>query len=332
MRPLAILAFVAAGAVACGGGAAAPDGGGGTGGAAGTTGTGGAAAGTTGTGGAGAAAGTTGSGGTGGEPSSCIGIKPTDLNTGVPAGFLLSPVNGDMTVTQDGTTIDGKDIYGFLIIAASNVRVTRSVVRGHATPYDQNTGVIRIDSGTNILIEDVEVAVVAPSATVDGIWGANFVGRRLNIHGGVDGLKAGSNTRLECSYIHDQAYFASDPNQGGGPTHNDAIQILEGTGIHIVGNQLIAEKDQNAAVQVTQDFGAVVGLHLESNWANGGGCTFNISHKGATSLTGVFVIGNRFGRNSFYNCAILKSTQTTLELTGNVWDDTGGIVPVQTHD
>ena len=156
--------------------------------------------------------------------------------------------------------------------------------------------------------------MVAPSATVDGMWGDNFIGRRLNIHGGVDGLKAGSNTTLECSYIHDQAYFASDPNQGGGPTHNDAIQILEGTGIHIVGNQLVAAKDQNAAIQITQDFGAVGDLHLESNWADGGGCTFNISHKGATSLTDVHVIGNRFGRNSFYDCPILKSTQTTLEL------------------
>ena len=259
--------------------------------------------------------------------ASCIGTKPTATNTGVPAGFVLTPVNGDMTVTQDGTTIDGKDINGFLIIAASNVRVTRSIVRGHATPYTQNTGVIRINSGTNILIEDVEVAVAAPSATVDGMWGDHFVGRRLNIHGGVDGLKAGSNTTLECSYIHDQAYFASDPNQGGGPTHNDAIQILEGTGIHIAGNQLVAAKDQNAAIQITQDFGAVGDLHIESNWADGGGCTFNISHKGAASLAGVHVIGNRFGRNSFFDCPILKSTQTTLELSGNVWDDDGTTVP-----
>ena len=73
-------------------------------------------------------------------------------------------------------------------------------------------------------------------------------------------------------------------------------------------------------------------LHLESNWADGGGCTFNISHKGAASLADVHVIGNRFGRNSFYDCPILKSTQTTLELSGNVWDDTGMTVPVQTHD
>jgi hypothetical protein len=326
MRPLAILVFGLAGAVACGGGAAGPDGGGGSGAAvAGTTGT----AGTTGVGGAGPVGGAT---GTGGSASSCIGIKPTASNTGVPAGFLPSLVNGDMTITQDGTTIDGKDISGFLIIKASNVRVTRSIVRGHSTPYTQNTGVIRIDSGSNILLEDVEVAVAAPSATVDGIWGDHFVGRRLNIHGGVDGLKAGASTTLECSYIHDQVYFASDPNQGGGPTHNDAIQILEGTAIHIVGNQLVAAKDQNAAIQVTQDFGAVGDLRLESNWADGGGCTFNISHKGAASLTDVHVIGNRFGRNSFYGCPILESTQTTLDLSGNVWDDTGMTVPVQTHD
>ena len=156
--------------------------------------------------------------------------------------------------------------------------------------------------------------MAAPSATVDGMWGDNFTGRRMNIHGGVDGLKAGSNTTLECSYIHDQAYFAVDPNQGGGPTHNDAIQILDGTGIHIVGNQLVAAMDQNAAIQVTQDFGAVGDLHIETNWADGGGCTFNIAHKVEPSLTDVHVIGNRFGRNSYFNCPILKSTQTTLEL------------------
>src|SRR5262245_42239240 len=224
MRRFVLALLVAAGTAGCGGGSAvAPDGGGGAGGG-GATGSGGAS-------------------GSGGAAPSCLGVKPTAANTGVPAGVALTVVNGDVTVSQDGTTIDAQDIHGFLIIAASNVRVTRSIVRGRATT--SNAGVIRINSGSNILIEDVEIAVAAPSATVDGMWGDNFTGRRLNIHGGVDGLKAGSNSTLECSFIHDQAYFASDPNQGGGPTHNDAIQILEGTGIHIVGNQLVASRDQN---------------------------------------------------------------------------------------
>jgi hypothetical protein len=67
-------------------------------------------------------------------------------------------VNTNVMVTQDGTTIDAQDIHGFLTIAASNVRVTRTIVRGPSTPYTQNAGVIRINSGSNILIEDVEIA------------------------------------------------------------------------------------------------------------------------------------------------------------------------------
>jgi hypothetical protein len=331
VRRVALVFLVAS----CGGtGAAPPDAGGGHGGAlagaGGSGGTGGASGGVGGTGGG--TGGTSGAGGSAGASASCLGTRPTAANTGVPAGVGLTVVNGDVTVSQDGAAIDAQDIHGFLIIAASGVHVTRSIVRGPSTPYGQNSGVIRINSGSNILIEDVEVAVAAPSAPVDGMWGDHFTGRRLNIHGGVDGLKAGTGTTLECSYIHDLVSFMVDPNQNGGPTHNDAIQILDGTGIHIAGNQLIAAMDQNSAIQVTEDFGAVGDLHVESNWADGGGCTFNISHKGAASLTDVHAIGNRFGRNSFYGCPILKSTQTTLDASGNVWDDDGTPVPIQTHD
>jgi hypothetical protein len=323
MRRLVLALLLAS----CGGSSAAPPDGGGPAGSSGAAGAAGSAgpAGASGSAGSGGAA-----GGSSGGGSSCIGTRPTADNTGVPAGVSLTSVNGDVTVSQDGATIDAQDIHGFLIIAASHVHVSRSIVRGRATTANQ--GVIRINSGSDILIEDVEVAVASPSATVDGVWGENFIGRRLNIHGGVDGLKLGTGSTLECSYVHDLASFAVDPNQNGGPTHNDAIQILDGTGIHIVGNQLVAAMDQNAAIQVTQDFGAVGDLHMEQNWADGGGCTFNISHKGAASLTDVHAIGNRFGRNSYFNCPILKSTQTTLDSSGNVWDDDGTPVPIQTHD
>jgi hypothetical protein len=319
MRRLALALLLAS----CGGASAAPPDGGGSAGSSGSAGSGGSG-GSTGAGGSGGAS------GAGGGASSCIGTKPTAASTGVPAGVSLTSVDGDVMVSQDGATVDAQDIHGFLIIAASHVRVSRSIVRGRATTSNQ--GVIRIDAGSDIVIEDVEVAVASPSATVDGVWGQNFIGRRLNIHGGVDGLKLGSGSTLECSYVHDLASFAVDPNQNGGPTHNDAIQILDGTGIHVVGNQLVAAMDQNAAIQVTQDFGAVGDLHMEQNWADGGGCTFNISHKGAASLTDVHAIGNRFGRNSFFDCPILKSTQTTLDSSGNVWDDDGTPVPIQTHD
>lgn len=90
--------------------------------------------------------------------------------------------------------------------------------------------------------------------------------------------------------------------------------------------------DQNSAIQITEDFGVVSDVHIESNWADGGGCTFNFSHKGQASLGDLHTKGNRFGRNSFYGCPILKSTQTTLDSQGDVWDDDGTAVPIQTHD
>jgi hypothetical protein len=260
----------------------------------------------------------------------CPGAKPDATNTGVPAGVALTTVNQDVVVTQDGTVIDAEDIHGFLTIQASHVTVSRSIVRGHAT--SATTAIIRVDSGTDITIEDVEIAAASPSVDVDGLSGSNMVARRLNVHGGVDGMKLGSNSTLECSYVHDLVSFASDPNQGGGATHNDAIQILSGTTIHIVGNQLVAAMDQNSAIQITEDFGVVSDVHIESNWADGGGCTYNFSHKGQASLGDLHTKANRFGRNSFYNCPILKSTQTTLDSQGDVWDDDGTPVPIQTHD
>jgi hypothetical protein len=259
----------------------------------------------------------------------CPGARPTAANTGVPPGVALTVVNGDVNVTQDGTTIDAQDIHGFVVVRASHVRITRSIVRGGIATA--NGAGIRVASGTDLSIEDTEVGLANPSAFLDGVSGSNFTVRRSNIHGGVDGMKVGSNSTVECNFIHDMASFASDPNQGGGPTHNDAIQILSGATIRIVGNSLVAGRDQNAAIQVTQDFGAVSDLRIEANWADGGGCTFNLSHKGGATLA-VTTANNRFGRNSFYDCPILKSTQTILTSSGDIWDDDQTPVPVQTHD
>ena len=144
VRVCLAVVLLAAASACSGGTAATPDGG--TAGSSGTIGTAGAS-GTTGAAGRGGSGGTLGSAGTtgsagstgsagtgGGAATSCIGTKPTAANTGVPAGVTLTVVNGNVMVTQDGTTIDAQDIHGFLTIAASNVHVTRTIVRGPSTP------------------------------------------------------------------------------------------------------------------------------------------------------------------------------------------------------
>jgi hypothetical protein len=63
--------------------------------------------------------------------------------------------------------------------------------------------------------------------------------------------------------------------------------------------------------------------------------SLNFDHKSlGRPLTGIYIVGNRLGRNSFFDCPILVSTQTTLsQSSDNVWDDTGEpIPPEQRHD
>jgi hypothetical protein len=136
--------------------------------------------------------------------------------------------------------------------------------------------------------------------------------------------------------VHDLTFFASDPNHRDG-THNDSVQTFEGNKhIVLLHNTMSPGRGGNAAYQVTQDAGKVAtDLRIENNWLDGGGCTLNFAHKGGpTPMTGIFVVGNRFGRGSAFQCPILLSTQTVLsENSGNVWDDTGlPIPPPQRHD
>lgn len=245
-------------------------------------------------------------------------------------------VNGDQTFSTAGQVVSGLDIHGFVRITAKNVTVKDSIVRGGANP-PCNSAVIHVTSGASATIEDTEVSPASANACLDGVWAENATLLRMNIHGSVDGVKADDNVTVKDSYIHNMAWFASDPNQSGGPTHNDAVQSWQGNvNVSLLHNTLDPGKGGNAAYQVTQDGGGrAYNLRIAGNWLDGGGCTLNFSSKGGpTPMTGIYVDNNRFGRHSFFNCPILLSTQTKLSSnSGNVWDDTGSpIPPPQVHD
>jgi hypothetical protein len=269
------------------------------------------------------------------SPTTRPGGKPTAKNTGVPAGISLKVVNGNQTYSKDNQVISGLDIHGYVTITGKNVTLKNSIVRGGAKKC--NAAVIMMDNGGSGTVVDTEVRPANPNACLDGVWAANVTLQRMNIHGTVDGVKAGDNTTIVDSFIHDLAFFDSDPNQGGGSTHNDSVQSFEGNK-HIIlkHNNLLATKNDNATFQVTQDGGGrATDLHVEDNWLDGGGCTLNFAHKGGpTPMTGIYVVNNRFGRNSFYDCPILLSTQTKLsQNSGNVFADNGKAIPApQRHD
>jgi hypothetical protein len=240
-------------------------------------------------------------------------------------------VTGDQTFAVDGQVIEGKEFRGFVTVTASNVTFRNCLFRGRAT--ESNAVLLDAEDGSNTVVEDSEFVPAKPSATIDGLATVSTSIYRADIHGSVDGVKAGSDTLIQDSYIHDMSWFPSDPNQGGGPTHNDGIQSFGGdSGVTLRHNtiDLSANREANAALQ-----SSATDVHVEDNLLDGGACILNFDHTSiGRPLTGIYVVGNRFGRNSFYDCPILVSTQTTLSRnSGNVWDDTGEpIPPEQRHD
>lgn len=257
-------------------------------------------------------------------------VKPTAANSGVPTGTSLTVINGDLTISTAGQIVSGKDVRGFVYITASNVTFQNSIVRGRSP--SGNGALVNVNAGANITLNRLTIAPTTPSVYLDGIWGDNYTATGLDISGTVDGLKIGSNCTLEKSYVHDMTYYASDPNQGGGPTHNDCVQMLSGDSVTLYGNCLNLGMNGGSAVQITQDYGAVTNVVIEHNWMDGGGCSLNIAHKVLSSLSGILVKDNVFGRNSGFNCPILISTQTTIINTNNTYEDDGQIVPIQQHD
>jgi hypothetical protein len=248
--------------------------------------------------------------------------EPGPTNTGVPAGTQLTVYNGDLTITTPGATYADLDIYGFVRVEAPDVTIKDSIIRGG--PATSNTALIYdlSDTATNLLVEDSELVPVDPSINIDGIDGWNYTALRLNIHGTVDGSKMfGPNATMQDSWIHDLVTYWNDPSHADGVSHNDDVQILSGSNLRIVGNDL--EGGHNTAIQITQDEGPLTDVLIDGNWADAGNVTFNIANKPLASLAGITVTNNIFGHAAVTGCQILYTSATVLLAFNNVYADTG---------
>ncbi|MEV4515878.1 hypothetical protein AB0K00_43845 [Dactylosporangium sp. NPDC049525] len=253
------------------------------------------------------------------------GGKPAAGNTGVIAGTTLTVLDGDQTLSTDNAVVANADIRGYVRITGKNVTLRNSIVRGGAARC--SAAVIQVEGSA--VIEDVEIAPANPNACLDGVWAAATTLSRVNIHGTVDGVKAGNDVIVQDSWIHDLTYYRTGA-PGGGETINDAVDTRGKRRITLRHNVLYPGADANAAYQVTQEGGASGDIRVENNWLDGGHCVLNFAHRGGgpTPMTGIAVVNNRFGRHSMFVCPILISTQSTLSASsGNVWDDTGAAIP-----
>lgn len=251
--------------------------------------------------------------------------KPSASTTGVPAGTKLRVHNGDIVVTRAGTRLDRMDIRGFVVVRAANVKITRSIVRGGVATNNQ--GLITNYGSPNLLIEDTDLRAAHPSVWLDGIKGWNFTARRVHVVGNVDSIKVhGDNATIENSLLEDTVYYANDPNQRGGPTHNDNIQVLKGKNIRIVGNTIRGAT--NFAILGTANIGHTPNLYVRGNWVDGGHCTIKMQSLRSYKLSAT-VVDNKFGphRKVSY-CPFQAEPQVKLTARNNVMEEGGRPVPI----
>lgn len=183
--------------------------------------------------------------------------QPLAATSGVPAGTVLTTHTGNYVIATPGTTITAMDIHGGIDVKAANFTLASSRVRqdsGAGSCIDARwTGCV------NATFSDCEPVPDTPTTSLNSVMGHDYTAQRCNAHGGTDGFRSSTNNRdggnigtkanvfLLGNYVHGLAGWASDPAQGGGPSHNDPWQHEGGGNATAIGNNFDGRVDPTIA-------------------------------------------------------------------------------------
>ncbi|MCW4385454.1 right-handed parallel beta-helix repeat-containing protein [Salinibacterium sp. SYSU T00001] len=222
---------------------------------------------------------------------------------------------GDLIIKQAGTIVDSLDIRGFVRVEAPNVTISNSIIRGRATMEDAILLWAGSGKSAGLEVIDTEIAPTHHSPRTHGVYGYDFTLTGVDIHHVIDAVHIfGDNVTITDSRLHDHLHYINDPTRGGRPSHDDGIQIQQGRNIRITDNEL--SDAYNAAIQITQDRGAVSSVTISGNRLSGGGCTVNVAEKDHGPVRGLTISDNAFGTSRF-DCDILLPPTTNAETAGN---------------
>jgi polygalacturonase len=177
---------------------------------------------------------------------------------------------------------------------------------------------LRSVSGTGLVIEDV--TVVAGPKSQAGIAVDDATIRRVDVSGGPDGLKLGSNVVLEASYIHDLAVFSG--------SHNDGVELSGTTNIRIIGNTILNQADQTSALFIGGNSSPTSDITVASNLFAGGGYTVYgpEGDPGVGPSSDVVVTNNRFStrfyaKGGYFGPLAHWESGNGNQWSGNAWVD-----------
>lgn len=231
------------------------------------------------------------------RPATGAGGFPDETTTG-PLSPELEVVEGYIA-DEEGEVIEGVEINGQFTIRADNVTIRNARIK-----TDGIYGIL-VDEVDGVTIEDVEIVGLGPSCSSGIAPFGTWVARRVDVSGCADGVKMAGGQQLLDSYVHDLRV--------GPDTHNDAVQITDGTDSTISGNRLIAPP-QNAAIMLSSNFGPVQGWTISGNWLEGGTYTVYVRDQGFGLPEAITLEGNQWVADSWqYGPYDIDGDGVTLE-------------------
>jgi hypothetical protein len=293
-----------------------------------------------------------------------IGVdKPDATNTGVLPGSTLTIMNSFTPVS--GATYRNLDIRVSVSMGGvSNVTFINCFFRGSAATPASATSLVRLfgTHGRGHKFIDCTFLPQAPHYNWNGIQGYGYTLTRCDISNCTDGLdpfntqwgpggtgdysirNASLDVRVEQCYFHDNAWYNSSIDVGGGVigSHSDQIQWQGGAGVILRGNNFTGMIGQqygpnyygtytcNATLIIKPDVGLITGGIIEYNWFDGGSFTINVANDAPDRILGNIgsISYNRFGRNTRVQTSnpdtsytISLPSNVTGTFDGNVYDD-----------
>ena len=247
------------------------------------------------------------------SPSATSGsdATPGPDNTGVPAGTSLTS-SGGLRVTKANTVLSNLDIFGQVSIEAPGVVIRNCKIHGSGSG-----NAIQVRSGS-VEIFDSEIY-----GYENGIGGDNWEATRVDIHSTTgDGIKLGSNTLVEDSWIHD---LSPDSD-----AHADGIQVQSGIDNASVLNNVIdlsRTASANAALFIAPDLGPSSDgpLLVQGNYLDGGNYTVQVldGDYGKYYIAQIAFRDNTWGHKSNYGPV---RTNVAVAWVNNTFADTGVLI------
>jgi len=227
----------------------------------------------------------------------------------------LAVRNGDLTVSTAGAVVSGLDVRGCVTVTAKNVTIRNVRVSGSCDDLIQNRS-------TGLVID--HVTLVGTGSDTEGIGWSDFTVTNANISNVGDGIRANGNVVVRDSYIHGLV--------SSGGSHNDGIQVTDGSNITIEHNAIENPNSQTSAIMLGADQGSISNILVQNNLLNGGGFALygGAQPPSGNTISNIRLVDNVFGKLFYANCGqygpITATNDSRITVSGNLWQGTSTLV------